>query len=461
VETKFAEFNLFTTRNGTIEPSKVAESDLATEHILTAYTHKPMDQILVAIGHFQHALELTSPLMELLDFLEPNHLRRYSRFAGNGQLLAGIRVRSYSQNILRWKPALLLVQPQLRRTLGVIEEDYRASTQALLALFANRILYRRTDTALLYLGSIYADVCSMKFFSTEMIDKPAVQHFQCAIEHRLTFLYATLLKQEPTQNLPRQREEGSLADFLGPVFKILRLLPPHYSEPRESIDWQLLAVLKSKAIQSDAVPNPMCDYAREGHDTGDEPQCFCWWALSCIPRVCLDPFGFDSNYFRQLAHRAIVQFDETRFLEETYYILARESKRLLLELGIIYGGVISALLRIYFDCLTIEWPNDKSMSSFSCLEGRASVAHKEFVNVIPLYAMKWCVMYFDRYLERSSSFDRAVEELEDWIYADNWVKTTFTDQIREICREVFENLENDGLASQQMKDRHQEDTASA
>jgi hypothetical protein len=100
------------------------------------------------------------------------------------------------------------------------------------------------------------------------------------------------------------------------------------------------------------------------------------------------------------------------------------------------------------------------MSSFSCLEGRASVVHEEFVNVIPLYAMKWCVMYFDRYLERSSSFDRAVEELEDWIYADNWVKTTFTDQIREICREVFENLENDGLASQQMKDRHQEDTAS-
>jgi hypothetical protein len=409
---------------------------------------------LKSISHYQPTEQLTGPFLYFFDVLEPTHWRGVLLQSDRDDhgFLKGICFRSYAQSTLRWKTALLLLQPELVRRLARLEEHYRETTQAMLALFADRALYQYTYVAAVILGSMYADVCSMKFaksnyLETETFDQSAVQHLRSAIEHRLRFLYGILFSNEPKRKKfkPKEKERMQTLEATGPFWKTLRLLPLQYSDRSNAGYWHRANTLYwpvHAQKQYSRCPLP-CNAGAEPLRSVTKPQCFCLWAVNCIPHECLGPFGFDPERFCHDVHDSKGQFHSNiSDLRAMHAEIASkpEGTCTLQELAVFYKGTIAILLRMYFDCLAANWISTERDWEWATgpWTNDAEKICGPVVNQIPKGAMWICQDFMNWYILEKPSFDRAMEEMEDWVHAHPYAKAGRVWFVRAVQRRHFE-----------------------
>jgi hypothetical protein len=158
-----------------------------------------------------------------MDVIEPWHPRQTW---GNERIV--YLLLSYGFGIIRWRNAILLIQPSLELNINAIEFLHREFLNRLLSSFDRNALYH--DGNRIYLALIFNDlyeaVCSLRPHSA--LDESAIDHFRSTLEHRISVLYLTILP------VPRSRKERkelqTMAKLFGAYPRTASRLPREYHD---------------------------------------------------------------------------------------------------------------------------------------------------------------------------------------------------------------------------------------
>jgi hypothetical protein len=413
VQTNFAALDLFSTQSGkiTLCQGLLGGANHITIEISANDAYMSAGLALKSISQSRASQKLVKPYLELLDFLEPTHARRSLLGVSDDILIQSMCWRSYTQSTLRWKTALTILQPELTREhIDSLDACHKDSTQKMLAVFAERSLYRNTSAAIIYLCSIYEDVCSLKFLDTA--DQPAVRHFQSAIEHRLTFLYGVMLSQQPSGTKSEHKKRALGLGAIGALCKTLWILPLQYSQYSGEFGWHLASQLSFGQCNV-----PQCA-PEKPQNAWAAPPSFSTWATNSIPIACLRLFGLDPETFRDRLRSVGDRYDQCEVTLRSLFD-DFDGQQDSLELTIVYRGIVAILLRIYLDYLTTDWS--------PCYLGRhwdidIVKIHGPVMTEISIVAMTLCSDFMERYTTETQSFDRAMEDMEDWIHKQAYTK---------------------------------------
>lgn len=164
------------------------------------------------------ALELLAPVYNILDTIEPQHIRQ--SLVGPGWL----PFVSYGFSLLRWREAVLYLQPSLEQIVNTAEALHRVLLRNVLTRIDEKEFYRDKENAGLALNVLYEGVWSLKLLPTANMS--TIDFFLSALEDRISHLYCLLLPSNA--NIQRRQDRKIIASLFASFSKTSKVLPPGY-----------------------------------------------------------------------------------------------------------------------------------------------------------------------------------------------------------------------------------------
>jgi hypothetical protein len=170
----------------------------------------------------QGVLELLEPVRNILDIIEPQHLRQVWPNRYNVLTLL-----SYGFSIVRWRRAILCLKPSLEHQLNDLEHIHRGLLQALVVDLDNRDCYRCKGYAGFQLTIMLEAVCSME---SSMIGEAAKEHFKSALIDRLLYVLCVLLPTNSTIGKLQREKVQQCVELFSTFPSTAGLLPQEYRD---------------------------------------------------------------------------------------------------------------------------------------------------------------------------------------------------------------------------------------
>jgi hypothetical protein len=245
----------------------------------------------------ESALELINPFRDILDTLEPSNIRQLLSM----ELFRPLVYYSYSISILRWKRALLTSRPSLRCHINTLEQDHHHIAKFLLASIDHINFYRSKEFAAVVLNVLYEGVCSLQTW--DAIDKPAVEHFRCALENLISNVYCIVFSHGPTVRKSRRKFLKTLAEALCITQRTTRFMPPQYRYG------EMVVFNRSREdSQQDSSCSEQDSYListyQDCRKAPEKSPCVCSWLSLYVTTGILAPFGLDKEAFYRRVHDA-------------------------------------------------------------------------------------------------------------------------------------------------------------
>jgi hypothetical protein len=136
---------------------------------------------------------------------------------------------SYGFSVVRWRQAILYIQPNLEHDITVIENHYHVLLCDLLKRIDTKLFYtkERRLRSTVILNIIYEVVCSLKLSHT--VNHTAITGYLEAITDRISHLYCDLLPDKSSLEEHERKEFDYSARIFACFTRTSVLLPP---------DWQ-------------------------------------------------------------------------------------------------------------------------------------------------------------------------------------------------------------------------------
>jgi hypothetical protein len=229
---------------------------------------------------------LLDPVRKIIDAIEPQHIRQ--TWADNAYVLLYL---SYGASIVRWRKAILCLQPSLEYNLDAIEVFYRAWLSRSLHFVDEELLYKDRRVAAWLLNTIHEAVYYSK--SRPIADELMANHCLAALEVRISHLYHLLLPDYPRNKKKRQKYR-LLARELASFRKTSRLLPPEYQDCLSLFDDGVVLWLQRRGPITDLETT----FPRPRKICGPPTSPFPFLSQYVTPGL-LATFGFEDTFFHQ------------------------------------------------------------------------------------------------------------------------------------------------------------------